>query len=368
MTTPPSRPAAPVPSAVRPAGPPANRGRAARIAVRCGAVLLVAALAACGGPSGRDPAPVDPAQVAVVPRPSGTPETVRQAALRRERAEAARLAQERASKKPSAASDTMRDYLVGAQDALIAKGKLRTDDGGGAGAITAAALTDDFIAIALRDEYERKGAALVPGVHAAPLRRWAAPVSLQVDFGASVDAGTRVRHRADVATFAGRLGAVTGHPVSLTGAGGNFAVMILSEDDRAGVGPRVSQLVPGIPPADVQAIVDMRPQNFCTVFAYSAGSSPVYSRAVAVIRSELPQRMFQSCVHEELAQGMGLANDSPRARPSIFNDDEEFAYLTRHDELLLRILYDPRLVPGMTEAEARPVAQTIATELLGGNS
>ena len=89
---------------------------------------------------------------------------------------------------------------------------------------------------------------------------------------------------------------------------------------------------------------------------------------MAVIRSELPQRMFQSCVHEELAQGMGLANDSPRARPSIFNDDEEFAYLTRHDELLLRILYDPRLVPGMTEAEARPVVQTIATELLGGNS
>ena len=60
-------------------------------------------------------------------------------------------------------------------------------------------------------------------------------------------------------TFAGRLGAVTGHPVSLTGAGGNFAVMILSEDDRAGVGPRVSQLVPGIPPADVEAWLRLAP-------------------------------------------------------------------------------------------------------------
>ena len=64
-------------------------------------------------------------------------------------------------------------------------------------------------------------------------------------------------------------------------------------------------------------------------------------------------------------QGLGLANDSPQARPSIFNDDEEFGLLTRHDELLLRILYDSRLSPGMTEEEARPVVEIIAAELLG---
>ena len=46
------------------------------------------------------------------------------------------------------------------------------------------------------------------------------------------------------------------------------------------------------------------------------------------------------------------------------NDDEEFAYLTRHDELLLKILYDSRLRPGMTEAEARPIVLQIARELL----
>jgi hypothetical protein len=78
--------------------------------------------------------------------------------------------------------------------------------------------------------------------------------------------------------------------------------------------------------------------------------------------------MRLSCIHEELAQGMGLANDSPQARPSIFNDDEEFALLTRHDELLLRMLYDPRLSPGMTPAEAAPIARQIAAELMGGGS
>jgi hypothetical protein len=69
-----------------------------------------------------------------------------------------------------------------------------------------------------------------------------------------------------------------------------------------------------------------------------------------------------------MAQGLGLANDTPRARPSIFNDDDEFALLTRHDELLLKMLYDPRLSPGMTLDKARPIIAQMAEELLGGAS
>ena len=71
---------------------------------------------------------------------------------------------------------------------------------------------------------------------------------------------------------------------------------------------------------------------------------------------------------EEVAQGLGLPNDSPTARPSIFNDDEEFALLTTQDELLLKMLYDPRLSPGMTPDEARPILREIADELVGGPS
>ena len=78
--------------------------------------------------------------------------------------------------------------------------------------------------------------------------------------------------------------------------------------------------------------------------------------------------MRLACIHEEMAQGLGLANDSPRARPSIFNDDEEFALLTTHDEMLLRMLYDDRLRSGMGAAEAAPIARQIARELLGGES
>ncbi|CAM3218988.1 DUF2927 domain-containing protein [Paracoccus aminovorans] len=264
----------------------------------------------------------------------------------------------------SPASRTMRDHLAGVEQALIARGRLRTDDGSDI-AMTPEKLAEDFVEVALYDEYLRQGGKLISRPTPAPLRRWQQPVAIRLEFGDSVAPVQRTRDRADIADFAARLQRVSGHPVGLTGAAGNFNVLILNEDERRAIGPRLASLVPGIPEGDIAALRDLAPQNYCTVFAYSSGNSPVYSQAVALIRAELPPRLRRSCVHEELAQGMGLANDSPRARPSVFNDDEEFAYLTRHDELLLKILYDPRLRPGMTEAEARPIVLQIARELLG---
>lgn len=88
--------------------------------------------------------------------------------------------------------------------------------------------------------------------------------------------------------------------------------------------------------------------------------------AVVFVRRDLSEDLFSACVEEELAQAMGLPNDDLQARPSIFNDDFEFAALTEHDELLLRILYDPRLRPGMTPEEAMPIVRRIARELRPG--
>jgi len=108
--------------------------------------------------------------------------------------------------------------------------------------------------------------------------------------------------------------------------------------------------------------------QLCIVVAFSEGGTASYAKAVAVIRAEHPDLLTTSCIHEELSQGLGLANDSPQARPSIFNDDEEFGLLTRHDELLLKMLYDKRFKTGMSAAEADPIAQIIASELVGRNS
>lgn len=82
------------------------------------------------------------------------------------------------------------------------------------------------------------------------------------------------------------------------------------------------------------------------------------------IRAELPSAMRHSCIEEEIAQAMGLIRDDDDVRPSLFNEDEEFAFLTEHDEYLLRILYDPRIRPGAGRDEAIPIARRIAEELL----
>lgn len=300
-----------------------------------------------------------------LPRPEG--DTPSQAELRAARAERNRATNEAAAAaltKASAVSTQQRDSYARAEQALRAQGRLRRDRVPLDAPIDVDTLTRNFVAIALRDEYGRGGMQSGAAGAPAPLRRWQDPVRLQLEFGATTDVATRRLYRVEVGQFAARLAEATGHSVQTTDRGGNFVVMVLSDDERRAIGPRLAQLVPGIPPGDIAVMQALDKDNFCTVFAYSQGSAPVYSRAVALIRAELPPLLQSSCIHEEIAQGMGLANDSPQARPSIFNDDEEFALLTRHDELLLRILYDRRLRPGMSAAEAEPVVRQIASELL----
>ena len=327
------------------------------------ALLGLLMLTACAERPTTSARPPGPEAAAPHPLSYPAPQPRPNAALRAARAKrAADEAAQAALAADTPASQTMHGYFVGVEDMLVARGQLRRDDGR-AIPVSADKLTSDFVDIALYDEYSRQGADLIADARPSRLRRWAQPVRIAVEFGASVPPGTRIRDRAEVQAFAERLAGLTGHDIAATPTAGNFTVMFVNEDERRKIGPRLSRIIPGIPPGDIEAIQALPPQNYCTVFAYSLGPSPLYSEAVAIIRAELPPRLRTSCIHEELAQGMGLANDSPTARPSIFNDDEEFALLTNHDALLLQMLYDQRLTPGMTAETATPVVRTIAGEL-----
>ena len=259
-------------------------------------------------------------------------------------------------------------YYRQIEETLKSRGLLRQDVAPRDAPFATHQLVENFIHIALYDEYTAFGGTYVAQTQPSRLRRWAEPVRLGVEFGASVPAAQRATDMATISAYAGQLAAASRHPVWMTSQGANFNVLVVNENERRALGPRLAQLVPGIDAASVSTITNLAPSTFCVVFAFSEGASPAYRRAVAVIRAEHPDTLRRSCIHEELAQGMGLANDYPFARPSIFNDDEEFALLTRQDELLLRLLYDRRLTPGMTEATARPIVATIARELTGGSS
>jgi hypothetical protein len=268
---------------------------------------------------------------------------------------------------PSSQSQALADYYQRVEAGLLVQGLLRTDGGGPDTPYTEANLIENFVRIALYEEYVAVGGRLIPRQTESRLHRWEKPIAMTVRFGASVPQEARDRDRQSIGSFAARLARVTDHPIRLVRRDANFHVYIVNDDELRQMGPELRTILPGISDSSIATVTDLPRTSYCLVFASDNGAGS-YDRAVAIIRAEHPDLLRLSCIHEELAQGMGLANDSPAARPSIFNDDEEFGLLTRHDELLLKILYDPRLRPGMKEAEARPIVAAIATELVGGPS
>ncbi|MEM9725177.1 MAG: DUF2927 domain-containing protein [Pseudomonadota bacterium] len=105
----------------------------------------------------------------------------------------------------------------------------------------------------------------------------------------------------------------------------------------------------------------LNPPCFALFDASSPNGGLIRSGAV-FIKAEIEQPLRDACLVEELTQSMGLIFDHDDVRPSIFNDDQEFIALTRHDEALLEILYDPRLQAGMTRAQAAPIVRQIVAE------
>ncbi|WP_245781257.1 DUF2927 domain-containing protein [Celeribacter neptunius] len=268
----------------------------------------------------------------------------------------------------SEVSLALESYYARMQADLLANDLLRTDGGGPDTPYSARQLAANFDAIALNDEYTSVNGQFVAQVTPANLHRWQVPVRIGLEFGATVSPEKQATDRATVNHLVSRLANATGHSISLSSAQSsraNFHVLVLNEDERRAIGPRLTQLIPGIGQDAVRSVVNMPRSSYCLVVASDPADDGAYRSAVAIIRAEHPDLLRKSCFHEEIAQGLGLANDSPYARPTIFNDDEEFALLTRHDELLLRILYDPRLAPGMRPEIARPIATRIAYELMG---
>lgn len=275
-----------------------------------------------------------------------------------------------ASITPYIRSQTSRDlatFYTREQARLKTHDLMRVDGGGPDTPFTAAVLARNFEQIALYSEFTSGGASLASANTPNALQRWTTPVRYAVEFGDSVGADNRATDHAALTRYIDRLARITGHRLAVTTRNPNFLVLISGQDDRSAALTRIRQFIPDITDQWLDKLRDLPRSTHCIVLTFGGlETDNTIERAVALIRAEDPPEMRRSCIHEELAQGLGLLNDSPAARPSIFNDDEEFALLTNHDEMLLSILYDPRLSPGMSAQTARPIVRTIATELVEG--
>lgn len=268
----------------------------------------------------------------------------------------------------TAESAATRAYYAQVQQALLSQGLLRTDGGGVDTPVTDRMLANNFLRIAMYEEYDRALGGTVASTAPMRLTRWQGPVRVGLRFGASVPADKRATDTARIASYLARLSGLTGLPIRLADGNPNFIIHIASVDERRALGPALLAALPQLSAAQASGVTNLDRSTYCLVWTQSDTASNQFERAFVFIPSEHPDLMRLACIHEEIAQGLGLPNDSPQARPTIFNDDEEFALLTSQDELMLRILYNPQLRPGMTEAQARPIVETLATRLLGGES
>jgi len=247
---------------------------------------------------------------------------------------------------------------------LIARGLLRIDGGGPDVPFTDEMVTRNFDALAFSEEFTGLAGRLVRQTAQSTLHRWETPVLIETVIGPSVEPDQAAKDSETIAAFGNRLARVTGHPIRNVKRDGNFRVLVLNDQELRNSGPLLTRFMPELSQSQVRFVEDMSTDTYCVVFASDPAQDSKYQRAVAVIRAELPERLRTSCIHEEISQGLGFANDSPLARPSLFNDDDEFGRLTNHDEILLKILYDPRLTPGISSAAAAPLVRRIATDLM----
>jgi Protein of unknown function (DUF2927) len=107
-----------------------------------------------------------------------------------------------------------------------------------------------------------------------------------------------------------------------------------------------------------QHLAAMAPDATCFGFLWGGwphGGSIDF--AVVFVRTDRGLRTVEGCVVQQTTQVLGLVHDLDPAADSIFADTGRYAELTADDRLMVRLLYDPRLEPGMSWAEAEPLAR-----------
>ena len=255
--------------------------------------------------------------------------------------------------RPSAA-----DYAA-YQDRLLSKGKLRVEAAAADAPFDAADLARNYERVALNREADSTRPGGDDNLRPSPLKRWVGPLRYQLR-----GSGVTAADRAEAAQVMGRIAELAGIDVAEADgeSGANFLILITTPEERDRVIAGLEKAAPRF--ARTFEFWRQRRGLICVADNLFAPENPnLLVGAMVVIGAETGGLLRRSCLHEEIVQALGLANDHPEVRPSVFNDDGEFALLTRHDELLIRLHHDDRLSPGMTAEEAMPVVRRIAREL-----
>ncbi len=86
-------------------------------------------------------------------------------------------------------------------------------------------------------------------------------------------------------------------------------------------------------------------------------------RSVSFIIVDKGDEVFFDCAYHELLHAFGLSNHDQRNPWTTLNQKRMVGYLSVYDRALLTVLYNPRIRPGMTAAQARALLPGVIKEL-----
>ncbi|WP_279480603.1 DUF2927 domain-containing protein [Aureimonas sp. SK2] len=169
------------------------------------------------------------------------------------------------------------------------------------------------------------------------LKKFAGPVRYRIENRAAIDRRAAVRtFMRQIRRQVAALDVAEARPSEEP----NFVIHVVDRADYQRVG------------RDVYRSPFMRVPGNCVVRA-SYGRAGI-TRSDAIIVSDEGDALFRRCLIEEVLQGLGPLNDNADAPDSVFNDTSKLTTFTPYDRVLMNMLYDPRLTPGMTQSEAAP--------------
>ena len=258
----------------------------------------------------------------------------------------------------------LRKYYSRLEERKTSLGLLRQDGGGVDTPFDGDDIVEAFEQLAFYNEYDIDKNKLLPNSNAVSLAKWKSNTNILVRFGNSIDKKQKDKDLLEVNSLIRNLSEITNHKIEFSQQNENMYVVIANQEEIKTLIGEIGLTRPEFDPTRIPIITQLPKDIHCMAMtSMSSEPNSAISSALVIIRSELPEIMRRACFHEEIAQSLGLTNDSHFARPSIFNDDDEFATLTKFDEILLRVLYDHRLQPGISEKEAAQLVKQIATEI-----
>ena len=258
----------------------------------------------------------------------------------------------------------LRKYYNRLEERKLSLGLLRQDGGGTDTPFDAEDIVEAFEQLAFYNEYKIGENQLLPNTDMVNLGKWNSNINISMRFGNSVAAKQKDKDLLEIHNLLSILTEATKHKIKISNKNINMFIVVGNQKEVAELTNKIGAKLPEFDPKRIPIITKLPKDIHCLAMtSMSAGPNSEIKSALIIIRSELPKLMRIACFHEEIAQSLGLTNDSHLARPSIFNDDDEFATLTKLDKILLQILYDNRLHSGVSRQNSSEIVRKIAKDI-----